>query len=361
MKIAVDTMGGDNAPGAIVEGAILAGRETGCEILLVGQREIVEAELAKYKTDGLSIGIVHASEVVGNEESPSLAYKKKKDSSIMVGIKLLEKGEADAFMSAGNTGAVMTHGALILRLIPGVSRAAIAVVLPTQRGWSVLLDAGANVDSKSQTLFEFGIMGSVYASHVLDKPFPTAGLLNIGEEEGKGNEIAKMTGTMLKRSSINFIGNVEAKEVYRGTVDVIICDGFIGNIALKVSESVEEMFTKAMKEIFSKNLKGRFAYFLIRPYLEEFKRRVDYHEYGAAPLLGLNGTVFICHGSSTAKSIKNGIKHVEQFIRMEVNKKIHKGIEKDLQIEKMMEKKNGFWAQIKHSIQPESQKSEAKE
>ncbi len=352
MKIAVDAMGGDNAPSAIVEGAVLAAKECGCEVLLVGQSGIVEAELARHDISTLSIKVVHASEIVTMDDSPSLAYRKKKDSSIMVGTRLVKEGSADAFVSAGNTGAVMAHGTLLLRHIPGISRAAISVMLPTQTGWSLLLDAGANVDCKPQTLFEFGIMGSIYASHVMKKDLPSTGLLNIGEEDGKGNEISKLAGSMLRQSSINFIGNVEAKEVYRGTTDVIVCDGFVGNVTLKVSESVAEMFTKALKGIFSKDWRSKLAYLLIRSHLDEFKRRIDYHEYGGAPLLGLNGTVFICHGSSKARSIKNAIKHAGEFVGDKVNDSIREGMEKNIEIEKALEKKEGLWDQIKKSINP---------
>ncbi|MDH5542676.1 MAG: phosphate acyltransferase PlsX [Nitrospinota bacterium] len=346
MKIAVDAMGGDNAPGEIVEGSVLAAREYGTKITLVGPKDVIEAELKKHDTASLPIEIVHASEVVGMSESPSVAYRKKKDSSIMVGVKLVKEGKVAAFVSAGNTGAVMAHGTLVLRLIPGISRAAITVLLPTQKGWSVLLDAGANVDCKPQALFEFGIMGSVYASHVLEKKSPITGLLNIGEEEGKGNEISKLTGEMLRQSSINFMGNVEAKEVYRGTADVIVCDGFVGNITLKVSESVAEMFTKALKNLFATNWRSKLGYLLVKPYVEEFKRRIDYHEYGGAPLLGLNGTVFICHGSSKAKSIKNAIKHAEAFVKNGVNDKIREGMERNIAIEKAMENHEGIFANL---------------
>jgi len=339
MRIAVDAMGGDNAPGAIVEGAVLAAREVGCTVLLVGQKEAIEAELEKHDHKGLPIEIVHASETVGMSESPSLAYRKKKDSSIMVAVKLVKEGKADAFISAGNTGAVMAHSTLVLRLIPGIGRAAITVLLPTQKGWSVLLDAGANVDCKPQHLFEFGIMGSIYASHVLNKERPEAGLLNIGEEEGKGKEVIQLAAEMLKQSSINFIGNVEAKEVYRGTVDVIICDGFVGNISLKISESVAEMFLNALKDVFSANAITKIGYLLVKSSLQKFKKRIDYNEYGGAPLLGLNGTVFISHGSSKGRTISNAIKHAAEFVKDGVNDEIKAGMEKNIEIEKAMAQK----------------------
>jgi len=367
MKIAVDAMGGDNAPEKIIEGAVDATRELDCEIILVGQLDVIKSELAKYDTEGLNIKTVEATQVVAMDENPSLAYRKKKDSSIMVGVKLVKDGIADAFVSAGNTGAVMAHGTLVLRLIPGIGRAAISVMLPTQKGWSVLLDAGANVDCKPSHLFEFGIMGSIYASHILETSFPSTGLLNIGEEEGKGNETSKLTGAMLKESSINYIGNVEAKDVYKGNVDVIVCDGFVGNVSLKISESVAEMFTKSLKGIFSKDWKGKLAYLLIRSHLEEFKKRIDYHEYGGAPLLGLNGAVFICHGSSKARSIKNAIKHANSFVKESVIDRINEGMQKNIEIEKMAEEekeksavsgtgKVGLWDQIKETLKPKPQK-----
>ena len=350
MKIAVDGMGGDNAPQAVVEGAVAAAREGGCEIILVGKREQLEAELAKHNAANLPITVHNATQEVEMDESPSLAYRKKKDSSIAVGMGLVKSGDADGFISAGNTGAMMAHATLMLRLIPGISRPAIVVMLPTQKGWTLLMDAGASVDCKPQALFEFGIMGSVYGAHVLEKENPTVGLLNIGEEEGKGNEVCKLAGSMLKEASINYIGNTEGKELYRGSTDVVVCDGFVGNITLKVSESVAEMFGSALKEVFSANWRTKLGYMLVKPKLEEFKKRVDYHEYGGAPLLGVNGNVFICHGSSKAKSIKNGIRHVIDFAREDVNGSIRRGMEENIEIEKAMEEKEGFWEGIKKSI-----------
>lgn len=322
MKIAVDAMGGDNAPAVVVDGCVEAAGEAGCRILLVGPKEAMEAELSRHDTSGLDLDIVHASQVVGMDESPSVAFRKKKDSSITVGMQLVKKGGADAFVSAGNTGAVMAAGSLLLRTIPGIGRAAIGAMLPTARGYSMLIDAGANVDCKPRTLFEFGIMGSAYVTHVLGKERPVVGVLSIGEEESKGNDIVREAASLLQKSGLNFVGNIEAKEVYRGTADVIVCDGFVGNVSLKVSESVAEMIGNALKAIFSRNLRAKLGYLLIRPYLDEFKKRIDYHEYGGAPLLGLNGTVIICHGSSKSKTIKNAVMQAERFARMDVNAKI---------------------------------------
>ncbi len=325
-------MGGDYAPGAIVEGAVQAARELDCRIALVGRREVIQGELARLGAANLAIDIIHAAEVVEMDESPSLAFRKKKESSIMVGVERLKTGEVDAFVSAGNTGAVMATSLLKLRTIPGISRAPIAVMLPTSKGWSVLLDAGANVDCKPQNLLEFGIMGSIYASFILDNPNPVVAMLSIGEEEGKGNEVLREASALLKRSSINFTGNIEAKEVYRGNADVIVCDGFVGNVSLKVSESLAEMMEKALRDVFSTNWRSKLAYLLVRPYFADFKKRVDHSEYGGAPLLGINGTVIISHGSSKAKSIKNAIIQAQRFTQMDIITKIRAGMEKNAEV-----------------------------
>lgn len=359
MKIAVDAMGGDNAPAVVIDGAVKAAAELGCRILLVGPEDVVKAELSRHDTAGLDIGIVHASQVVEMDESPSVAFRKKKDSSITVGIRLVKNGEADAFVSAGNTGAVMAAGSLLLRTIPGIGRAAIAIMLPTSKGYSVLIDAGASVDCKAGTLFEFGIMGSAYASHMLAKEQPVVGVLSIGEEETKGNDISREAASLLQKSSLNFIGNIEAKEVYRGTADVIVCDGFVGNVSLKVSESVAEMIGNALKEIFSRNLRTKLAYMLIRPYLDEFKKRVDYHEVGGAPLLGLNGTVIICHGSSKSKTIKNAIIRAERFSRMDVNSIIRRSLESNIDAGSAAPQTDGGWDEQKEPAHARSKEPES--
>lgn len=332
MKIAVDAMGGDYAPGAIVEGAVQAARELDCQITLVGIRDVIQKELARLGATDLRIEILHASETVDMDESPALAYRKKKDSSIMVGVELIKNGGADAFVSAGNTGAVMATAVLKLRPMQGVSRTPIAVMLPTQKGWSVLLDAGANVDCKPRNLLEFGIMGSIYSSFISGKESPIVSTLSIGEEEGKGNEVLREASALLKKSSINFTGNIEAKEVYRGNADVIVCDGFVGNISLKVSESLAEMMGKALRDVFETNFRSKLAYLLVRPYMDAFKKRVDHSEIGGAPLLGVNGTVIISHGSSKAKSIRNAIMQAQNFTKMDINSKIRQGLEKNAEI-----------------------------
>lgn len=350
MVVAVDAMGGDNAPAAIVEGAVMAARDFGIEILLVGLENKIKEELRRYSLEGLFIKTKHASEVVEMGDTPSRALRQKKDSSIRVAVESIKSGEAQAMVSAGNTGAVLAVSTVVLRPLPGIDRAAIAVLLPTAKGPVVLLDAGANVDCKSDLLFQFAIMGHVYARYLLKKSSPAVGLLSIGEEDSKGNEITKETFQMLKQSHLNFIGNVEAKEVYRGYAEVIVCDGFTGNIALKISESLAEMIEKSLHNMFSTNLRTKFAYFLMKPYFRVFKKTVDYSEYGGAPLLGINGTCLIAHGSSSAKAIKNAIKQADDFIKNSVNKHIQEDLEENLKAVIKPSKKGKFWRQIKDSI-----------
>jgi phosphate acyltransferase len=344
MKIVVDAMGGDHAPGAIVEGAVLAAREFGVEIILTGLADKVQAELDKFEDHtSLPIRVVHAEEVVEMHEVPAKALRSKKKSSMKIGIDLVKNGEADAFVSAGNTGAVLAYCTVILRPLKGVDRPAIAVRLPTLKGTSILLDAGANVDCKTSQLFQFAIMGHVYAKYILGKEDPGVGLLSIGEEDGKGNEITKEVFQMLKKSHINFIGNVEGKEVYRGNADVIVCDGFTGNVALKISESLAEMIGTNLKRLFQTNWASKLGYFFIKPHLAEFKKKVDHSETGGAPLLGINGVCIIAHGSSSPKAIKNAIIRAQELIEKKVNQHIQDDIEFNLE----ERNKKGIWKQIK--------------
>lgn len=350
MVVAVDAMGGDNAPSAVVEGAVMAARDFGISIMLVGLENKIEEELKRYSLEGLSITIQHASEVVEMGDSPSRALRQKRDSSIRVAIESLQSGKAEAMVSAGNTGAVLAASTVILRPLPEIDRPAIAVLLPTLKGPVVLLDAGANVDCKSELLFQFAIMGHVYARYQLKKNSPAVGLLSIGEEDTKGNEATKETFQLLKHSHINFIGNVEAKEVYRGYADVIVCDGFTGNIALKISESLAEMIEKSLRQMFVSNLRTKIAYKLMEPYFRSFKKTVDYSEYGGAPLLGINGICIVSHGSSSPKAIKNAIKQADDFINNKVNQRIQEDLEFNLKAVAKHAKKGRFWKQIKDSI-----------
>jgi len=347
MKIVVDAMGGDHAPEASVEGAVMAAREYETEIILTGLSDQIHSILNRLDPDHhLSIQVVHADEVVEMHDSPSKVLRSKRKSSMKVGLDLVKEGKASAFLSAGNTGAVLAYSTIILRPLKGVDRPAIAIQLPTLKGDAILLDAGANVDCKTNQLFQFGIMGHVFAEYILEKKNPLVGLLSIGEEDGKGNEIVKEAFQMLKASHINFIGNVEGKEVYRGNADVIVCDGFTGNVALKISESLAEMIGSNLKRLFKSNWLSKLGYLLLKPKLDEFKKKVDYSETGGAPLLGVNGVVIIAHGSSSPKAIKNAINRAQELSEKNINAHIQQGIEANLT--NLESAKGTIWKQIKN-------------
>ena len=347
MKIVVDAMGGDHAPEAAVEGAVMAAREYDTEIILTGLSDQIHSILNRLDPDQhLSIQVVHADEVVEMHDSPSKVLRSKRKSSMKIGLDLVKEGTASAFLSAGNTGAVLAYSTIILRPLKGVDRPAIAIQLPTLKGDAILLDAGANVDCKTNQLFQFGIMGHVFAEYILGKKNPLVGLLSIGEEDGKGNEIVKEAFQMLKASHINFIGNVEGKEVYRGNADVIVCDGFTGNVALKISESLAEMIGSNLKRLFKSNWLSKLGYLLLKPKLNEFKKKVDYSETGGAPLLGVNGVVIIAHGSSSPKAIKNAINRARELSEKNINAHIQKGIEANLT--NLESAKGTIWKQIKN-------------
>ena len=310
-----------------IEGAVAAARELGISVLLVGDEEELSRSLRRHSTNGLGITICHAPETVGMDESPSAALRKKKHSSIRVGLELVKRGEADAFISAGNTGAVMATAMVTLGSLPGVERPAIALIVPTLRGQSILLDAGANADCKPRHLLQFAIMGDIYARQVMGKKSPTVGLLSIGEEESKGNELTREAFKELEEErSLNFTGNVEGREVFSGAADIIVCDGFTGNIALKISESAAEFFTVLLKEELEKGLVGKLGALLTRGAFRRFKKRVDYTEYGGAPLLGVGGMCIISHGRSTAKAIKNAIRVAAECVENKVIEHIREGI-----------------------------------
>ena len=346
MKIVVDAMGGDHAPEAAVEGAVMAAREYETEIILTGLSDKIHAVLDRLDPDhNLPILVVHADEVVEMHDSPGKVLRSKRKSSMKIGLDLVKDGTASAFLSAGNTGAVLAYSTVILRPLNGVDRPAIAIQLPTLKGNAILLDAGANVDCKTSQLFQFGIMGHVFAEHILGKKNPRVGLLSIGEEDGKGNEIVKEAFQMLKASHINFIGNVEGKEVYRGNADVIVCDGFTGNVALKISESLAEMIGTNLKRMFQSNWLSKLGYLLLKPQLDEFKKKVDYSETGGAPLLGVNGVVIIAHGSSSAKAMKNAINRARELSEKNINAHIREGIESNLT--DVEASRGTIWKQIK--------------
>jgi glycerol-3-phosphate acyltransferase PlsX len=308
MKIALDAMGGDHAPAVTVEGAVEAVRKSKeLSVILVGNEKAISRELKGKKYPHSFIKIKHASQVVEMGESPVTAIRRKKDSSIRIAVDLVKSGHADAIVSAGNSGVVMATSLFLLGKIPGIQRPAIAAVMPTLKGLFILVDAGANVDCKASHLFQFAIMGSSYARSIFNINSPKTGLLSIGEEDVKGNELTKEVFKLLKESDINFIGNVEGKDVFAGEADVVVCDGFVGNIALKISEGLAEAIAKMLKREVTKNVRGKMSYFFVKDVLKNFKKKTDYSEYGGAPLLGLSKPCIISHGRSTAKAIKNAI------------------------------------------------------
>ncbi len=327
VRVALDAMGGDRGPEVNVEGAVTAAREFGIAVVLIGLEEEIQRHLRQHDTHGLPLTVRHAPEVVEMGESPSVAVRRKKHSSIRIGLDLVKRGEAGAFVSAGNTGAVMATALVVLGPLPGVERPAIAVVVPTLTGRAVLLDAGANVDSKARHLVQFAIMGNVYARDFLGLPRPRVGLLSIGEEESKGNELTREAFKELEdEASLNFIGNVEGRDVFNGTSDVIVCDGFTGNVALKISESVLETMFTLLREELGRDLRGKAGSFLLLPAFKRFRRRVDPSEFGGAPLLGVNGVCVISHGRSTGKAIKNAVRAAGECVTNKVIPHIREGI-----------------------------------
>ena len=309
MKIALDAMGGDHAPQVTVEGAIETLKEhPDIEIILVGDTSRIEKELQgkkRFPKDRLHLR--HASEVISMDESPSYALRRKKDSSIKRAMELHKAGEAQAVVSAGHSGVAMALALFVLGKVPGVDRPAIGASLPTLKKPFVLIDAGANVDCKPSNILEFAYMGTAYFRAVFGIENPRVALLSIGEEDTKGNELTKEAFKLLKASGLNFKGNIEGKDLFIGDADVIVCDGFIGNVVLKLSEGLAEVIMKMLKREISDISTGRIAYLLMKPALRRFKKKTDYAEYGGAPLLGINGTCIISHGRSSAKAIKNAL------------------------------------------------------
>lgn len=328
MKIAVDGMGGDRAPGVVVDGVVEAASELGHDIILVGDEGALKKELARHKGCSRKITVHHAAEVVGMDEAATTSIRKKKDSSITVCVDLIKQGAADAMVSAGNTGAVVCAAAFSLGLLPGVERPGIAIVFPMLSGPGMIIDAGANIDPKPTHLLQYGLMADAYSKKILGYSNPRIGLLNIGEEETKGTDFAKETHGLLNESRLNFIGNVEGRDIYTGKCDVIICDGFLGNVVLKVSESVAFTIVEFLKRELKKSLLTKLSVLLAKSAFRDFKKKIDYSEYGGAPLLGVNGDVIIAHGSSNKKAIKNAIRVAAEFSEKAVNAQIMEEINK---------------------------------
>jgi glycerol-3-phosphate acyltransferase PlsX len=328
-KIAVDAMGSDSAPVVEVDGAIQAAEQYGLGIVLVGQEERIRELLGKQSTSGLSIEVVHASEVITMTDSAATAVRRKRDSSIRVAARLMHDGVVSGIVSAGNTGAVMATSKLVMGTLPVVDRPALSTVLPTQKGKpAILLDVGANVDCKPLHLEQFAIMGDIYSRAIFGIRRPRVGLLSIGEEDTKGNELTKEAFKSLKRAPLNFIGNCEGRDIFKGDVDVIVCDGFTGNVALKLSEGLIETFREMLGQELRKTLQAKVGYILSQHAFRDFSRRLDYSEYGGAPLLGINGITIVCHGRSNANAIKNAIRVAGEFSKHNVNQIIDREFKK---------------------------------
>jgi glycerol-3-phosphate acyltransferase PlsX len=325
MPIAVDAMGGDHAPQCAVEGALRSAREDGGSILLVGDRARIEAELRRHGGAGNLDGrveIVHAEEVVGMDEPAITPIRKKRRSSLRLAAELVKDGRAQAMVTAGNTGAAMIAAKMVIGTVSGVDRPALAAVLPNPRGRTVLLDVGANVDSKPVHLREFAVMGHFYAQEVIGTPSPRIGLMSIGEEEGKGTELTREVFKGLKTTGLNFVGNVEGGDLFNGSVDVIVCDGFVGNVLLKSAEALAEFILRMLREEIAGSPRGKLGYQLAKPAFDRFRERTDSSEYGAAPLLGLNGGCFIGHGRSNARAVQNAIRRATEFSNARLDRKI---------------------------------------
>lgn len=322
IRIAVDAMGGDHAPAVVVEGALQAARQLGHEVILVGRKEAVDRELSRLGASPGEIEVVDAPEVIGMDEPPVLGLRKKKHSSIRIAAHLVREGRADGLVSAGNTGAAMACSKVVIGLLPGIDRPAVTAVVPNLRGKTVWLDVGANVDSKPGHILQFAEMGSTYATEILGVESPRVGLLSIGEEEMKGNELTKLVYKQLQASPLNFIGNSEGRDIFNGNCDVVVCDGFTGNVSLKAIESVAEMIAVYLKQELSSSFMARMGMILAAPAMRRFKRVIDYAEYGGFPLLGVQSAVIIGHGRSSPKAIRNAVRACAEYVSRRVSDRI---------------------------------------
>ncbi len=328
VRVVVDAMGGDNAPHEIVKGAVEAVNESKrIKVILVGKEPLVQEELQKYSYDKERVEVVHAEEVITNDEAPVMAIRRKKESSIVVGMKLVKEGEADAFVSAGSTGAVLVGGQLIAGRIKGVERTPLAPLIPTTKGVSLLIDCGANVDARASHLVQFAKMGSVYMEHVVGIKNPRVAIVNIGAEEEKGNMLVKETYPLLKNcNDINFIGSIEARDIPSGAADVIVCEAFVGNVILKLYEGVALTLVKEIKGGMMVNLRSKIGALLVKPALKNTLKDFDASKYGGAPMLGLNGLVVKTHGSSKSMEVKTSILQCIAFKEQNINEKIKANI-----------------------------------
>lgn len=330
MRIVVDAMGGDRAPAMVVEGAVQAARDLGLEIILVGQRGAVQAELERYDTAGLTLTVHHASQVIEMHEHPAAAVKAKKDSSMVVGMELVKRHDAEAFVTAGNSGGALAAALFRLGRIRGIKRPALSTVFPsrTPQGRSFLLDVGANTDCKPEFLVQFALMGSVYAERVLGVPNPRVAIVSNGEEEGKGNQLVQDTVPLLKASALNFVGNAEGKDIPWGLADVVVTDGFTGNVIIKLAEGLSKFLLDMLKEEITSRSVSKVGALLAKPAFDKVKSRLDYREYGGAPLLGIEGVVIVGHGRSDALAIRNAIRVAAHTVENGVLDAIKQGLER---------------------------------
>ncbi|NIO08234.1 MAG: phosphate acyltransferase PlsX [Deltaproteobacteria bacterium] len=352
MRIAVDAMGGDRAPSSVVEGAVLAANDFDLEVVLVGQQDAVERELESHKARNSRIRIVHASQTVSMSSSPSSSLKKK-DTSMRVAFEMMKRGEVEAVVSAGNSGAMMAMGMFILKKLPNVERPAILVVLPATVGKGpVLIDGGANTECKPHHLVQFGIMGSIYSEKVLGVPRPRVGVLSNGEEDGKGTDLTRAANEQLRATSLNTIGYVEGRDITNNSVDVIVCDGFTGNVVLKTVEGVATWVVNVLKDAFMQTHLSKVGLFLSRSSLRAAYHRMDYAEYGGAPLIGLDGVVIIAHGGSSPKAIKNAIRVARESVYHNVNRHIIDALEHNINGAEGRESNltSRVWKQIRSKI-----------
>lgn len=328
MKILIDVMGGDNAPQVPVEAAVKAANELDVHMVLVGDTDIINAELEKYEYKKENISIAHAPDVISNHEEPAKAVRQKKTASVVVAANMLKNGEGDAMLSMGSTGALLTAGLLIVGRIKGILRPALATTLPTAQGPKLLVDAGANTNCRPMNLVQFGIMGDAYMKKLFNIDNPKVGLISNGEEEGKGDDLTKKTYPEMKNAPFNFIGNIEGRDIMEGNADVMVCDGFVGNVVLKTVEGMGHVISDRIKGIFKKNIITKLGALFVMGGIKEFKKAMDYREYGGAPLLGCKKLVLKGHGSSDTKAAFAAIKQAKIFIDTDVNKEIEENLAK---------------------------------
>jgi glycerol-3-phosphate acyltransferase PlsX len=328
MKIVVDAMGGDHAPAAVVDGAVQAARDLDLEIILVGVEDTVKAELIQHDTAGLALTVYHASQVIEMDEHPAAAVRAKKDCSMVVGMELIKRHEADAFFTAGNSGGALAAALFRLGRIRGIKRPALSTIFPSQtpQGYCFLLDIGANADCRPEYLVQFALMGTIYAERVLGVPHPRVAIVSNGEEEGKGNQLVQETVPLLRASGLNFVGNAEGKDIPWGVADVVVTDGFTGNVIIKLAEGVSRLLMDILKEEITSRGVSKVGALLAKPAFDQVKRRLDYREYGGAPLLGVDGIVIVGHGRSDALAIRNGIRMTAQTVENGVLEAIIAGL-----------------------------------